>query len=305
MAADSSCTISGMALACTTKELLDRLSASVPEETCHSLVAMAQASGRAWMLLDGEGRVRVAALHAFGRLLTVGPAASPENCRAIARAVHAALSAEEREAVGGMMAPTDSLHAFVDEWRLLSPGWSLKQPLVLQGNWMLHPEWLARPASPPAGRMEQARAEHVELLAQMQLEFTQHLHASGFTMSPVPSLDDCRKKVISMVDAGLYFVWTDGESGESGESGIRSMVAFSGRTPLGVRLGNVFTPAPCRRRGYSEALCAAVCEHAFSALGCTRVYLYTDLAYPASNALYQKLGFRPLLDTHAFASFSQ
>jgi len=75
-------------------------------------------------------------------------------------------------------------------------------------------------------------------------------------------------------------------------------VAMAGltRTVAGVvRVGPVYTPPAQRRRGYGGAVTAAVSQAALTA-GATEVVLFTDLANPTSNAIYQRLGYRPVED---------
>lgn len=62
-----------------------------------------------------------------------------------------------------------------------------------------------------------------------------------------------------------------------------------------VRLGPVYTPPELRGRGYAGAATAAVSQAALDA-GLREVVLYTDLANPTSNALYQRLGYHPVED---------
>lgn len=62
-----------------------------------------------------------------------------------------------------------------------------------------------------------------------------------------------------------------------------------------VRVGPVYTPAELRGRGYAGAATAAVSQAALDA-GAADVVLYTDLANPTSNALYQRIGYRPVED---------
>src|SRR5262249_55453638 len=50
-----------------------------------------------------------------------------------------------------------------------------------------------------------------------------------------------------------------------------------------------------RRRGYGAAITTAASRAALAA-GAATVVLYTDLANPTSNALYHRLGFRPVQD---------
>jgi GNAT superfamily N-acetyltransferase len=62
-----------------------------------------------------------------------------------------------------------------------------------------------------------------------------------------------------------------------------------------VRVGPVYTPPERRRHGYAAGVTAAVTRAALDA-GATDVLLYTDLANPTSNALYPRLGYRPVGD---------
>jgi predicted GNAT family acetyltransferase len=57
----------------------------------------------------------------------------------------------------------------------------------------------------------------------------------------------------------------------------------------------VYTPPGLRGRGYGGAVTAAVTRAALDA-GAEDVVLFTDLANPISNALYQRLGYRPVED---------
>jgi predicted GNAT family acetyltransferase len=69
------------------------------------------------------------------------------------------------------------------------------------------------------------------------------------------------------------------------------------RTVAGVaRVGPVYTPPDQRKRGYGAAVTAAVSLAALDA-GAQQLVLFTDLANPTSNALYPRLGYRPVEDS--------
>jgi predicted GNAT family acetyltransferase len=63
-----------------------------------------------------------------------------------------------------------------------------------------------------------------------------------------------------------------------------------------VRVGPVYTPPRRRGQRFGGAVTAAVSQAARTA-GVAEVLLYTDLANPTSNALYQRLGYRPVSDS--------
>nr|WP_239028149.1 GNAT family N-acetyltransferase [Pseudonocardia acidicola] len=73
-------------------------------------------------------------------------------------------------------------------------------------------------------------------------------------------------------------------------------LAVAGSAVAGAsRIGPVYTPPAHRGRGYGSAVTAAAAAAAL-ADGARHVVLFTDLANPVSNAIYPRIGFRPVLD---------
>ena len=75
-------------------------------------------------------------------------------------------------------------------------------------------------------------------------------------------------------------------------------VSMAGLTRMAagqVRVGPVYTPPGLRGRGYAGAVTCVVSQAARDA-GAGQVLLFTDLANPTSNALYQRLGYEPVED---------
>jgi len=75
-------------------------------------------------------------------------------------------------------------------------------------------------------------------------------------------------------------------------------VSVAGRTkPVAgqARIGPVYTPPEHRGRGFGGAATAAATQAALDG-GAEGVLLFTDLANPTSNTLYQRLGFGPVTD---------
>ena len=62
-----------------------------------------------------------------------------------------------------------------------------------------------------------------------------------------------------------------------------------------VRIGPVYTPPEARGHGYGSAATAALSQRLLKA-GAEEVVLYTDLANPVSNSIYQRIGYRPVED---------
>jgi hypothetical protein len=83
------------------------------------------------------------------------------------------------------------------------------------------------------------------------------------------------------------FVWDD--------AGPVSMAAWAGKTPNGVRINFVYTPENLRRQGYATA-CVAALTQLLLERDNKYCSLYTNLANPTSNAIYQRIGYRPVCD---------
>jgi GNAT superfamily N-acetyltransferase len=66
------------------------------------------------------------------------------------------------------------------------------------------------------------------------------------------------------------------------------------------RIGPVFTPPAFRGKGYGSAVTAAASQWALDG-GAENVLLFTDLANPTSNSIYQRIGYRPVHDTTELA----
>jgi GNAT superfamily N-acetyltransferase len=78
--------------------------------------------------------------------------------------------------------------------------------------------------------------------------------------------------------------------------GVPVSVAAASRQVAGmIRVGPVYTPPELRGHGYASAATAALSRQALAA-GAEEVVLYTDLANPVANSIYQRIGYRPLED---------
>ena len=134
------------------------------------------------------------------------------------------------------------------------------------------------PTSPPTGRARVATHADEPLLTRWFRAF--HDEVGG------PATDD-RLEVESRRSEGRLFVWDDdGPVAVTGTSYAVAGVA---------RIGPVYTPPERRRHGYAMALVAHVSRTTLAG-GAGRCMLYTDLANPTSNAIYQRVGYQPVGD---------
>jgi len=129
----------------------------------------------------------------------------------------------------------------------------------------------------PAGDRELAIRWMDEFVAEAMPEDAAHPESS-------PEFVDRREED---PEAGLV-VWED-------ERPV-SMAGFGGRTPNGIRVGPVYTPPDLRARGYASAVTAALTQRLLDS-GRRFCFLYTDLANPTSNSIYQRIGYRAVADS--------
>jgi RimJ/RimL family protein N-acetyltransferase len=140
---------------------------------------------------------------------------------------------------------------------------------------------LVPPEPPPAGSARLASQDDLDLLLSWIRAFRDEANPRG--------TDPDRSMFQQRVDQQLFWFWLD----EQGDP-----VATAGRTATiaGVsRVAPVYTPPEHRRHGYAAGVTAACSQHALDT-GTEQVILFTDLANPTSNAIYQRLGFRPIDD---------
>jgi uncharacterized protein len=73
-----------------------------------------------------------------------------------------------------------------------------------------------------------------------------------------------------------------------------AMACNVGTTERVARVGYVYTPPALRGRGYASACTAALTQRLIEE-GRT-CFLFTDLANPTSNKIYQAIGYHPVCD---------
>jgi GNAT superfamily N-acetyltransferase len=138
---------------------------------------------------------------------------------------------------------------------------------------------LVPPSPPPAGSARAAGTGDRPLVLGWLQAFA--AEAAVHAGDPEQAVDAC------LARSGIT-LWHDG--------GQPVSMAGVTRPEAGhVRIGPVYTPPEFRRRGYGAAVTAAVSQAALDA-GVSEVVLFTDLANPVSNAIYQRIGYQPVSD---------
>jgi predicted GNAT family acetyltransferase len=87
---------------------------------------------------------------------------------------------------------------------------------------------------------------------------------------------------LSGTEETQIWMWEEGEP--------VSITGVGGSTPNGVRIGPVYTPPEHRGQGYATSLVAHLSARQLER-GRRFCFLYTDLANPTSNAIYERIGY--------------
>lgn len=75
-----------------------------------------------------------------------------------------------------------------------------------------------------------------------------------------------------------------------------AMAGFTRVMQTAIGVAFVYTPPYERKKGYATSIVAQISQLALDK-GFTRCVLYTDLANPTSNSIYQKIGYTPVCDS--------
>ncbi len=83
-----------------------------------------------------------------------------------------------------------------------------------------------------------------------------------------------------------------------------SMARKAGKSPHGNAINLVYTPPLLRRKGYATE-CVAKLSKFLLEEGNEYCFLFTDLSNPTSNSIYQKIGYRSIIDENHYKFFSK
>ncbi len=275
---------------------------SVEEFTRTTFPVLAAASTRNTLLLTVFDRLRTEGPHAFGerdpQLLTWYDAEGTALGAVLRTPPYAfVLSDVPADAVGALVdlildhesvldgreinLPQDHEATFAAAWTARTGS----DPRVLERFRLYRLGELAAPDPAPVGTARLATDDDVRVVAGYLEAFWEEVEHS---VRP-----DVRAAAVQMamgrIGEGVFRLWLD-------ESG--TPVSLAGHTPVVAgmsRVGPVYTPPESRGHGYAAGATVAATRAALEH-GADEVLLFTDLANPVSNRLYQRLGYRPVSD---------
>ncbi|MEU4447813.1 GNAT family N-acetyltransferase [Actinosynnema sp. NPDC050801] len=184
----------------------------------------------------------------------------------------------------GVNGPRESVEPFVIAWAART-GCNAREHMALR---LYQLGDLIPPDVPGAARL--ATEDDIPLLSRWRLDFsveaTSQVHDEGSAERAE------RMTRVSLAAGNGHLVWHHGDMPVAWAAANAPASGMS-------RIGPVYTPPEHRRHGYGAAVTAA-CASWAQQNGAEHVVLYTDLANPTSNSIYQRIGFRPVVDSAEF-----
>jgi len=181
--------------------------------------------------------------------------------------------------MNGVNAYPETATAFGDAWREMTGG-QVGADMLTRLYRLAELSW---PDPLPDGAPRLAAQGDAALLTEWFAAFTRETSPPGAADASDPSAAVAER--LSYLGVTLWEA--DGEPVSL--AGVTRQVAGM------VRIGPVYTPPDRRGHGYGTAVTAAV-SHRVRAVGAEEVLLYTDLANPVSNSIYQRIGYQPVED---------
>jgi uncharacterized protein len=151
-----------------------------------------------------------------------------------------------------------------------------------------------RPVDRPPGALVRATAADRDLLVRWSLDFGREALGDG-DLAEAERTVDARLGGDDLQARGLY-LWVDGAP--------VSMAGYTGPTPHGIRVGPVYTPPELRSKGYASALVAQMSQALLDG-GRSFCFLFTNLANPTANHIYEQIGYEPVVDVDVYQFHSR
>lgn len=229
---------------------------------------------------DADGRVVLAGLRTppWNQLVSLADESDAPD------AVDALAEALADEALPGVLGPKPIAARFASHWTELTDSPSR----LAMAERLFRIERVDAPERPASGGMRIAEPRDRDLVASWFVAF------QAEALPEDPPIDD----PIGMADGWIrsrertLYVWEDAGAPVA-------MTGATWRTRHGIRINSVYTPPERRGRGYATSLVAAVTQDQLDR-GRRFCVLFTDLANPTSNKIYQAIGYRPICDVDMY-----
>lgn len=177
----------------------------------------------------------------------------------------------------GVLGPSAWSEAFAGLWQAQT-GQAYRQSMRER----IYALTVVRPPAGVSGRMRRATEADRALLERWLAAFADEALGGDEPMDPQEWVTRALASPLRTV-----CLWDDGQP--------VSLACAGNPTPNGIRVGPVYTPPELRGRGYASACVAELSQQQLDG-GRRFCFLFTDLANPTSNHIYQTIGYEPVSD---------
>lgn len=235
--------------------------------------------GTRFLTVTRDGGLDGVLIQTPGRVVIFGEM-SPEGARFAAREAPGHVDVQR-----GCTGPVEVVDVVAEVWGELDLG----RPRAHMGLRLFELSELVPPRL-SSGRMRLAGPDDRELCRRWIHDFLVECRMPEATPGRYP------ERVHQLEERRLY-LWED-------EGRPVACAAWARPLRRGVTIGFVFTPPEARGRGYASnvvaGLTAGLLDGSLFQPARDYVTLFTDLANPTSNAIYQRLGYQPLADFRTY-----
>ena len=181
----------------------------------------------------------------------------------------------EKASIPGVLGPKDCARAFAENWRAKT---GISSRLKMRER-IYACAYVTPPVASP-GHLRTASSDDEPLLVKWAGEFCREAgigDEAAYMQSQIPYT----------IKKDRLYVWDNGE--------VVSMADLRRETAHGIAVSLVYTPPRHRNKGYASSCVAELTQRMLD----DRKHfccLFTDLANPTSNSIYQKIGYREICD---------
>lgn len=183
-------------------------------------------------------------------------------------------------AIPGVLGPAEVAHSFAQAWQQLT-GQAYREGMRERAFELTQ----VIPPRPGPGHLRLATLADLELVLKWIRAFFQEAAPNEPTGSP----EEMRQAWTKRIEQDTVYLW------ELEDGQIVSLAAKTRPVSKVISIGPVYTPPEQRGKGYASRCVAALSQLLLDS-GWERCSLFTDLANPTSNSIYQQIGYRPVCD---------
>ncbi|MBW4611192.1 MAG: GNAT family N-acetyltransferase [Hassallia sp. WJT32-NPBG1] len=245
---------------------------------CHSLIHNPESFDEKPLLatVEAEGDILAVAMRTPSRNLLLSKVQDVGAIKAMAQDLHVT-----ENSLPGVNAPNAEAKAFAETWRSLTSQ-SYEMKMALRAFQLKQVQKI----SSSVGQLRQATERDRQLLIDWFEAFV--VQALGIAAT------NTERAVERHLQRGTAYLWED-------ETPV-SMACNVGITPNGAAISVVYTPPEHRRKGYGSS-CVAALSQILLSRGHKYCFLFTDLANPTSNHIYQAIGYQSVGDLYDYSFF--